>query len=262
MTVVALVPIQSFRRLESALLGRAGLRFCAGAADVLTIFAGRGARALIVDPAHVTGSALFAVAEAAVSQGAALVAYCGLDPPTIRRLLELNERHPMEVVIPGGSDEAAVLARAIEPASGLTAASIVRYHLAAVLRRLPSPLNSAVLGLYCGLPIPHHSARLLSTDAKSRRTGERWLRRVGLHSATRLLKCARLARVWDVGRQQMSNETVLIERADYGSKRMLLDDFQHVVGRPFREARKELRTPEFSIIVAKAAFRQPGAPTG
>lgn len=259
MAVLALVPIHSFRRLESALRSRADLQFCAGATDVLAFLTRRGARALVVDPAHVTGAALFRAVEVALAQRAALVAYCELDPMTVRRLLELNEQYPMEVVVPGVDDEDVVLARAIEPGRAPTATSMVRQQLAAVIRHLPSPLNSAVLAILCGQPIPHRAADLLAASVESRRTGERRLLDAGLGSPTRLLKCARLARAWDAARERVRDEAFLAEKAGYGSKEMLMSDVRDLVGSSFRRAREQLRTPEFASIVATAARRAPGA---
>jgi hypothetical protein len=47
----------------------------------------------VVDPAHVTRSALFDVAASALSQGAALVMYCSLDASTVvNGNIELRER--------------------------------------------------------------------------------------------------------------------------------------------------------------------------
>jgi hypothetical protein len=253
MAVVALVPIRLFRRLQSGSIRAAELHLCSDASGAQEILVRGNARALIVDPSHLTENALFDTVAAAEGVGAAVVVYTLLDRALARRLLSLDEKFEFEAVFQGADDEAVLLARLIATSAEPTVPRLVRHGLTQLFRQLPGPLLGSVLGLFGWLPIPKSATKFFPPDPGTRRTSERQLRRAGLAAATRLLKCARLAKAWEVARSDGASAANIAEVCGFGSKRTLQVDFHHIVGMSLHEAKRALRSPDFARLITRAA---------
>lgn len=257
MSVVALLPIPSLLRLQAALSRRREVLSCVGVSDVVLAVSQRGARAVVVDPEQVTRTALFEIAAAATRQGAALVVFAPLNRSTVQLLLDLDAEVELRLVLRGVEDESELLVHAVMPDDEGPAIALVRRQLVPKICRLPRPLSTKVLSIYCGVPVPRRAAHILEAKEFSRRTSERLLLSVGLNSSTRLLRCARLTRAWDnvVAAPSLSHADAA-EMAGYGSERMLFSDAKSLLGMSLFAARRAMRSVEFAAAVAKAAIRE------
>jgi hypothetical protein len=253
--VAALVPIASFRRVESALGPAAAPRFCAGVDEALMALSRQEARALVVDPACITDTALNAVVSFAAGRGASIVAYSALASAAISRVLELELRTELTWVLIGAEDEAIMLAWSVDPAHGLTAPARVLRHLASSFKRVEHHLRLGTVSLFRGGVIPRSASEFYARSPKSERSSERSLTDAGLQPGTRLLKVARLARGWEIARDDSARAPWIAERAGYGSTEMLVEDSRAILAMPFRHARREMSTPEFSATISQAARR-------
>jgi AraC-like DNA-binding protein len=158
----------------------------------------REGSALIIDPGLLDEAAFeAALAELAEARTPVLL-YGKLSAHTARRIVRAEREGAVELVLRGVDDAPEVMARKLAAVRRPEPSTILLSLLAPRIAELPEPLQTAVVPLFCGAPVPRWVNELADAAGLARRTLDRRMKEdAELRGSAALLDAARLARVWE-----------------------------------------------------------------
>lgn len=258
MDVVTFVPDASLRKLRARFSHHVTLR-----SETLSGLQLRVAQArpstLIIDPGDLRADASESIIAAATDAGWRVVVYAELTSLISKRILEVGNRAPIEVVFHGGEELSLLFRQRIGSMSTSSVPALLLQRFTPALRRIPSAMQEHAVALFGWLPIPESTAAFVQRRSIHPRTIYSWVSHAGLVSPSHLLCCARLARAW----HYVTESTLPLERAavcsGMRSERTLTEQFRRLVGISPRRASRCLSAEEFADRIVGSAARQPCA---
>lgn len=211
---------------------------------------GRASAAIVSPPmdlgvhASVVARGLVALVPASV-----VIVYTLITPDAVRGLLEFARLGIDRVVLRGDESEVQLLHDAIECVTTPGVGSDAFARLAAVLGPCPASIRATVRRLY-DLPGRFADVGAVARDAGvARRTFDRWLARVGVRSARRLVIAARVSHTYHyataLARGGADRRTIL-QRLGWSHARVCANDVRTATGWPLRELRARMSPNELA----------------
>ena len=219
--------------------------------EAVTSALASGHGVVVVDPSQLVSASLGTITRAATRTGHPLIVYTRLEALSICRICEVTKNATAEVVFHGADAESALLERRIREVPSSSASSLVLRTVISVARKLPQGLDTAVVGLFGGLPIPASTGELFDGARLNGRTSQRALKHAGFYGGNRLLTAARLLRTWE-GVQASSSIERLADAGGFRSARTMRQSYRRILGIAPSQARLNLTVDQFARHVLDA----------
>jgi AraC-like DNA-binding protein len=250
MKILALLQSDARQVVERALTGDQHLAKAAGAESVIATLRENRCEAFVFDPGMLGAADFEAVIGAVNRSGVPVLIYTELEPLTARRIVEVVEFAARELVLRGSDDAPELLHRKLAALVVPSAPAILLSKVAPHFRSFPEPLQTVVVGLFGRSPLPRWVNSLADETGLARRTVDRWMDKVGIFGAARLLDVVRFAGVWEpLVEQQLSVEDVFA-RCGYARQRLFMAHSRRLVGVSPLEIRKRYTRETFSARLA------------
>ena len=150
---------------------------------------------VVVDPSDLRDDAFLEMVSMIAKTGTPLVLYCDLNPTSAARVVMVARIMPVEVVFTGADGEEQIVRRALRAGGRQTVPALVFRGLSDCVAKLPQALAERFVSFFGGLSISC-SVREFVRDLDADETTVRaWIRSSGLQPPSRILNCARVARV-------------------------------------------------------------------
>ena len=252
MQLHVLLPDESYRRLLAVAVPRHRIVRLSSAKELLRAAMSNEVTACVLDPLGRRPDAIATLIAALGSGDFPVLLYTSLKGGAMHVILDLQRACGADILLRGHDEQPELLRAIVDQMGATTPASLVLRDLAPCFRRLPSVLGIQCVGLFGGQSIPATVPQFFSRAYLEQRTGNRWMRRVGLRDAEHLLGCARLMLTWNGVRDPAVNLELVAERAGIGTGRALTEAYHTYCGLPPRRAARELVTAAFAGLAASA----------
>jgi AraC-like DNA-binding protein len=250
MRVHALLPEESYRRLLAAARPQHEIVRIGFARDLERAFENGGVEACVIDPTGRRAGVLGVLVRALEPQDCPVLIYASMDRASLADLIELQRCCTARLLLRGIDDQPELLRAELDQLGISSPAPQVLRELAPALLQLPAGLRATCIELFGGAKIPRSVQEFFERAGVEERTGSRWMNRVGIVSAERLLASARILRTWDDMHDGTLSLSYVAERAGFGTDRSLSAAYRMFCRVPPRRARRELTTGMFASRIA------------
>lgn len=221
----------------------------------------KGVEVVLLDTrANLTPGLLRPLAACARDHGVGIVLVGSRGTVCARCIVAVAATGPCEVVLEPFDDSNQVDRAVLAAASHASIQALLLAALAEPFEKAPDSLLSHLIGIVIGVSHIDSPAILAQESAVTRRTLDRWFRRMGLKSVRLFLAAARAVRAVPALRRRNEPLREIAKRTRFGSEGSLHRQTLALTGLAPREAVGTLSDEELvTVIVSRLRFRPPKA---
>ncbi|MBI3567571.1 MAG: hypothetical protein HY084_05140 [Gemmatimonadetes bacterium] len=256
MRILAILAHDARRHLQHAVAPAYQLLPDHGLAASLATLKSRGCDALVLDPAILDDDAYGRVLAAIAATSLPVVIYTPLTAAGARRVLQIEEFGPRELILRGVDDDLELIRQKIASLMAPSVTSVLFSGAATRFRRFPESLQTASVRLFGGGPLPRWVDEFAESAQLGRRSIDRWMLRSGLSGASTLLDVARLARTWEPLAERKERPADVASSHGYSRLRLLVSHSRRLVGVVPAELGRSISRDEFTGRLSRALLRR------
>lgn len=248
MRIVALLPPESLTRVREAFPEPANQVVSEYDVDSLSDRVHRmRPDALVVDPDLGEESRLSEVLLGL--SGRPIVIYATLTSASARAIAMCNNTPLAGMILRGYDDSTVNLVRTLRQAPRVRLGFLMVEAKAASIDDLPAALRRGTIAAFCATRPLRSVTQFAGIARLSRRSIDRWFFKVGLGSATRIIRCANLLRAYSNTREYDLSLTEIAMKSGFGSLSSLKRAALSLTGRTLHEVLHEVSLSDLISVV-------------
>jgi hypothetical protein len=203
--VLTLLSREAAEKFQYAVPAGSGVRHAGNANAFMGELRARSWTAFVLDPTELSVENLSLVGLEAGAMGSSLLLLAPPTPLAARRVAAAACLAPVQVLLSDCESTDRLLALEVSLLGSRSVRALLFSSIAPAVSVLPSSHCAGAVALFGSLPLPQSVGAIVQRVGGSRRSVDRWARRVGFNGAASLLRSVRLAWAWEFARSTPSN---------------------------------------------------------